>query len=112
MEALVMALEFKTLKSPLLELHDKITVGKLAGCRVADVLIDHYEYLIWADKSGLLKFSKTVRVNLAEIAGYVDKQIHFENEVEPWLVDYDEIVNKKLGALRREVSFLHEDIPF
>jgi hypothetical protein len=50
-----MAITFKNLRSPLLDLQDKILVGKLAGCRVCDCIQDHYEYLIWADKSGLMK---------------------------------------------------------
>ena len=82
-----MAIEFKSLKSPLLGLLDTIQVGKLTGCRVCDVIEDHYEYLIWADKQGLLKFQGLVVEIIAEQAGFSTQQQHYREEIEPWLED-------------------------
>lgn len=80
-----MAIQFKNLKSPVLGMTDKIVAGKLAGCRVCDVIQDHYEYLIWADKAGLLKFQKIVVETLQEHAGFKAQQRHYEEEVKPWI---------------------------
>jgi hypothetical protein len=82
-----MAIEFKSLRSPLLGLLDTITVGKLTGCRVCDVIQDHHEYLIWADKQGLLKFQGLVVEIIAEQAGFSAQQQHYREEIEPWLED-------------------------
>jgi hypothetical protein len=82
-----MALQFKNLKSPLLDFHDKITVGKLTGCRVCDCIPDHYEYLIWANKSGMLHFTKAVTESIQEHSGFKNQQIHYEQEIEPWLAE-------------------------
>lgn len=82
-----MAIGFKKLKSPLLDLQDKITVGKLTGCRVCDVIPDHYEYLIWAEKSGLFKFTKLVVEKIQEQAGFNEQQRHYEEEVKPFEQD-------------------------
>ena len=80
-----MALNFKNLKSPLLGMTDNILVGKLAGCRVCDVIPDHYEYLIWADKQGLLKFQAIVVETIAEHAGFKSQQQYYTEEVEPFI---------------------------
>lgn len=70
---------------------DKILVGKLQGCRVCDVIQDHYEYLIWADKAGLMKFTKIVVETIQEHAHFKGQQRHYEEEVKPWEKDdYDE----------------------
>ena len=79
-----MAIGFNKLKSPLLDLTDKILVGKLQGCRVCDVVQDHYEYLIWAEKTGLFKYTKIVTETIQEHAGYKAQQRHYEEEVAPW----------------------------
>lgn len=89
----------------MLDLTDKITVGKLSGCRVCDVIQDHYEYLIWADKAGLLKFSKIVVETIQEHAGYKAQQQHYLEEVAPYTKEYDE-------PTRQELDFSDEDIPF
>lgn len=82
-----MSLTFKNLKSPLLGWQSKIQVGKLRDCRVCDVAQDHYEYLIWAEKSGILKFTAETAQNIARIAGFVEQQQHYEQEVAPYLED-------------------------
>jgi len=80
-----MAISFKSIKSTNLGMLDKITTGKLQGCRVCDVIPDHYEYLIWAEKSGLLKFNTETTKFIQQQAGYVEKQRHYDEEVKPWL---------------------------
>lgn len=97
-----MAIQFKNLKSPLLGLQDKITVGKLAGCRVCDVIEDHHEYLIWADKSGLMKFQAIVAETIAEHAGFKAQQQHYEEEIKPWLESEIKTLN----------PIIDEDVPF
>jgi len=102
-----MAISFNKLKSPVLNMTDKITVGKLSGCRVCDVIQDHYEYLIWADKQGLLKFSAIVVETIKEHAGFKAQQQYIEEEIKPWLED---------GLVRREREMLRgildDDVPF
>ena len=85
-----MAISFKNVKSTVLDLTDVIRVGKLSGCRVCDIIEDHYEYLIWADKQGLMKFSKIVLETISEHAGYKNQQIHYENEIAPYTKQFNE----------------------
>ena len=106
METLVMALQFKNLKSPLLGLDDKIPVGKLLGCRVCDVIQDHYEYLIWANKAGILKYTKVTCETILKHAGFEAQEQHYAEEIEPWTKDYD------LKMLEKETGLVDEDIPF
>jgi len=107
METLVMAIGFSKLKSPLLDMQDKIMVGKLQGCRVCDCIPDHYEYLIWAEKSGLFKFTKIVTETIQEHAGYKAQQRFIEEEIKPWLED--DLVKREREMIR---SILDDDVPF
>jgi hypothetical protein len=91
-----MAISFSKLRDPRLGLQDKITFGKLRDCRVCDCIQDHYEYLIWAEKSGYIKFQPIVVETLQEHAGYKDQQRHYEEEVKPWV----------------EPDVLEDDVPF
>ena len=50
---------------------DKLTFGKLKDCRVCDVVQDHYEYLIWANKQGYVQFQK-------EVTDLIEEQANFE----------------------------------
>jgi hypothetical protein len=102
-----MAISFKNLKSPLLGLTDKITVGKLTGCRVCDVIPDYYEYLIWADKAGLMKFQAIVVETIKEHAGFKAQQRFVEEEIKPWLEDT--LVKREREMIR---SILDDDVPF
>ena len=102
-----MAIGFKNLRSPLLDLTDKIMVGKLTGCRVCDVVPDHYEYLIWAEKSGLFKFTKIVTETIQEHAGYKSQQRYIQEEVKPWLED--DLVKQEREIVR---SIQEDDVPF
>ena len=80
-----MAKSFKQLKSPLLGLQDKLQVGKLSGCRICDVVDDEYDYLIWLEKSGYVKYAPETIKKIQEVAGFRAEQVHYENEIEPWL---------------------------
>lgn len=102
-----MSITFNKLKSPLLDLQDKITVGKLSGCRICDVVQDHYEYLIWAEKTGLFKYTKIVTETIQEHAGYKAQQRYIEEEIKPWLED--DLVKREREMIR---SILDEDVPF
>ena len=102
-----MAVGFSKLKSPLLDMQNKIMVGKLSGCRVCDVIADYYEYLIWAEKAGLFKFTKIVTETIQEHAGYKAQQRFFEEEVKPWLED--DLIKREREMIR---SILDDDVPF
>ena len=94
-----MAVSFKNIKSTVLDMTDKITVGKLQGCRVCDVIEDHYEYLIWADKQGLLKFKAIVIETIKE-------QANFRN----WTADQEEA--KAIVAANPWFTPDEDDVPF
>ena len=108
-----MAIAFKNVRSTVLGLSDKITVGKLAGCRVCDVIPDHYEYLVWAEKQGVLKFQRIVIETIQEHAGYKDQQRHYEEEVAPYILG-DKYEHLAEIATRQdyESSFEEGDVPF
>ena len=102
-----MALNFKNLKNPKLGLLDTLTFGKLKGCRVCDVIQDHYEYLIWAEKGGYVKFQQTVTETIQEAA-------HFEKWVEGTeLEKTDSYLKKSLrGSYVFDESNWDDDVPF
>lgn len=108
-----MAIGFKNLRSPLLDLTDKITVGKLSGCRVCDVVEDHYEYLIWAEKSGLFKYTKIVTETIQEHAGYKNQQRHYTEEVEPYVTGGKHEYLAEIATRQDyDTTFEEGDIPF
>lgn len=88
-----MAKSFSTLKDPKLGLLDKITFGKLKDCRVCDVVQDHAEYLIWAEKQGYVKFQPIVIETIAEHAGYArwaapeEKVVNDPHHISNWFDD-------------------------
>lgn len=71
-----MALNFKNLRDPKLGLTDKLTFGKFKDCRLCDIIEDHYEYLIWAEKQNFVKFQP-------EVTSLILEQAHFERWTEP-----------------------------
>lgn len=91
---------------------DKITVGKLQGCRVCDVIQDHYEYLIWADKSGLMKFTKIVVETIQEHAGYKDQQRHYEEEVAPYIEGNKYEWQAEISTREGYYDTFAEDVPY
>ena len=85
-----MAISFTKVKQGL-GLTDIIPSGKLKGCRVVDVIEDSYEYLIWADKENYLKFSSDVVAMIKRTAGFAEAERHYEEEVAPYLDDFDDV---------------------
>lgn len=112
METLVMAIGFKNLRSPLLDMQDKITVGKLQGCRICDCILDHYEYLIWAEKSGLFKFTKIVTETIQEHAGYKHQQQHYREEVEPYITGNKHEYMAEIATRQDYDTTFEDDVPF
>lgn len=102
-----MAISFQQLKSPLLGLQDQLTFGKLKGCRICDVIQDHYEYLIWAEKSGLVKYQPIVVETLQEMASFARWEQHVEEEIKPYLED--DLIRREREMIR---SILDDDVPF
>ncbi len=98
-----MAILFNKLKDPKLGLTDKLTFGKLSGCRICDVAQDHYEYLIWAEKSGYVKYQADVVTLLQEQASFARWTINEAEEVAPYKDDFD---------LPKPVNFDDDDVPF
>jgi hypothetical protein len=107
-----MAISFKNIKSTVLDMTDKITVGKLQGCRVCDVVQDHYEYLIWADKQGFLKFTKIVIETIQEHAGYKAQQRHYEEEVAPYVAGGKYEWQAEISTREGYLDTFAEDVPF
>ena len=97
-----MAIQFSKLRDPKLGMQDKITFGKLRDCRVCDCIQDHYEYLIWAEKNGYLKFQPIVVETIQEHAEYKNQQRHYEEEIKPWLKPNDDVLP----------IILDDDVPF
>lgn len=97
-----MAILFQKIKNPRLGITDTITFGKLAGCRICDVAQDHYEYLIWAEKSGFVKFQPEVVALIQEQASFAAWQLNEEQEVKPWFED----------TSLKPITFDDDDVPF
>lgn len=89
-----MAKSFNKLKDPRLALTDQITFGKLKGCRVCDVIEDHYEYLIWCEKQGFVKFQEIVVETIQEVAGYKKWQPIEEHDSQDDVKDLYEKVSR------------------
>lgn len=66
-----MSIPFFKARDPKLGLTDKLTFGKLKDCRLCDVIQDHYEYLIWANKQGYVQYQK-------EVTDLIEEQAHFK----------------------------------
>jgi uncharacterized protein (DUF3820 family) len=94
-----MAISFNKLKDPKLQLTDKITFGKLKDCRICDVIQDHYEYLIWAEKQGFVQYSKEVTTVILETANFAVWEA--PQEERPIIDTYDKFF-----------TIMEEDIPF
>lgn len=102
-----MAISFKNIKDPKLGLTDKLSFGKLAGCRICDVAQDHYEYLIWAEKQGYVKFQQEAIELIQEQASFAKWQVHIEEEIKPWLEN--DLIKREREMIR---SILDDDVPF
>lgn len=108
-----MAISFTKIKNPKLGITDTITFGKLAGCRVCDVAQDHYEYLIWAEKQGYVKFQPEAIELIQEQASFARWQIHQAEEVAPYM-DGNKYEHLAEIASRQDydTTFEEGDIPF
>ena len=92
-----MAVSFNKLKDPKLQLTDKLTFGKFKDCRLCDIIQDHYEYLIWAEKQGFVKFSREAEILIAEQASFKAWEAPVEDEPRElyyrdkgWCTDWDD----------------------
>lgn len=97
-----MALNWKNIKDPKLGMLDQIMFGKLKGCRVCDVIEDHHEYLIWAEKQGFCKFQQIVIETIQEAA-------NFQRWEDP------EVAEKVVDTYQKVTSYwtdFDDDIPF
>jgi len=101
-----MAISFNKLKSPLLAPTDLIPLGKYKGCRVCDVIEDGYEYLIWAEKQGFLKYSAETVEIIKEAGHFMKEKRHYEEEEAPYEDGYGEVQKDLLD------TFAEDDIPF
>lgn len=101
-----MAITFNKLKDPKLGMLDKITFGKLAGCRICDVIEDHSDYLIWAEKSGFVKFQP-------EVIRVIQDHADFERWESPNLPEKVDVFMKTqiFGNYTHESDVI-EDVPF
>ena len=79
-----MAKSFGSLKSQKLDMLDKLTIGKFAGCRVCDIIADDFEYLIWLNKQGFVNFTTPVMTDLLSRAGFKEAEEYYQNEIAPW----------------------------
>lgn len=76
-----MAKTFLSLKDPKLGGLDILTFGKLKGCRVCDVIQDHYNYLIWAEKEGYVKFQQIIVETIQEVANFAKWEAPLEGTI-------------------------------
>ena len=102
-----MAIQFKNLKNPKLGLTDKLTFGKLKDCRICDVIEDHYEYLIWAEKQGYVKFQQIVIETIQEHASFQKWEAPEESEDTNKRQDLYEILTRQ-----DYYSSFEDDVPF
>ena len=109
-----MAITFKQLKSPLLAPTDQIPIGKFKGCRVCDVIEDNYEYLIWAEKQGLMKFSAETVEIIQEVAHFAKEKQHYTEEIEPYLDENPDKHQYLYEKVTREDYYntFEDDVPF
>lgn len=102
-----MSIPFSKARDPKLGLTDKLTFGKFKDCRLCDIIQDHYEYLIWANKQGYVQFQK-------EVTDLIEEQAHFKRWVE---VDGDKEEEseghvKDTYAVFMGFSDMEDDVPF
>lgn len=100
-----MAKAFTQLKNPKLQHLDLITFGKLKGCRVCDVIEDHYEYLIWCEKQGFVKYSDEVTATIQDFANFEKWQAPDEHASQDDIRD----VYEKISRIDYDWE---DDVPF
>jgi hypothetical protein len=107
-----MAISFKNIKDPKLGLTDTLTFGKLKGCRVCDVAQDHYEYLIWAEKSGYVKYQAEVVALIQEQASFAAWQINEAEEVAPYMDGNKYEYLAEIASRQDYDTSFDDDVPF
>jgi hypothetical protein len=107
-----MAISFKNIKNPKLGLTDTLTFGKLKGCRVCDVAQDHYEYLIWAEKSGYVKFQSEAIELIQEQASFAAWKINEIEEVAPYMDGNKHEYLAEIASRQDYDTSFDDDVPF
>jgi len=107
-----MAISFTKLKNPKLGLTDTLTFGKLAGCRICDVAQDHYEYLIWAEKSGYVKYQVEVVELIQEQASFACWKINEAQEVAPYINGNKYEYLAEIASRQDYDTSFDDDVPF
>jgi len=102
-----MAINFNKIKDPKLGLSDKLTFGKFKDCRICDILEDNYEYLIWAEKNGYVKFQQIVIETIQETASFKAWEAPTELEKTDTYLK-----NATKGGYIFDESDWYDDIPF
>ncbi len=86
-----MAKAFKDIKSTLLGYTDKLPFGKFKDCRICDILAEEYEYLIFLEKDGYLKYNRDLTERIKQKAGFELEKVHYVQEILPYLLeDWDQ----------------------
>lgn len=80
-----MAISFSKIKDPKLGLFDKITFGKFKDCRVCDIIPDNFEYLMWAEKEGFMRFQTEVVESIKDQALHKGWETYQKEEVDPYM---------------------------
>ena len=107
-----MAIQFNKLRDPKLGVTDTITFGKLKGCRVCDVVQDHYEYLIWAERSGYVKFQAEAIELIQEQASFARWTINEAEEVAPYMDGNKYEYLAEIASRQDYDTSFEDDVPF
>jgi len=68
-------------------MEDKLTFGKFKDCRICDIINEDYEYLIFLEKGGYVKYNIDLTEKIKQIAGFELEKAHYEEEIAPYLED-------------------------
>lgn len=83
-----MAKPFKDLIPTELGIFDSLTFGKFIGCRICDILAEEYDYLIWLERSGHVKYNRYLSDRIRQEAGFEDDNlITMSEDGTYWLED-------------------------
>lgn len=86
-----MSKAFKDTKSTELGFEDKLTFGKFKDCRICDIINEEYDYLIFLEKEGYVKYNIYLIEKIKQVAGFELDRVDYTNEVEPFLSDFEDI---------------------
>ena len=74
----------------MLGLKDVIPIGKLASCRVCDVIEDHYQYLQWLVSKGLIKLDPQAEEAISDYITAEAAARYYDEEIAPYMPNYHE----------------------